>query len=135
MRLGRLGVGLVSFVLISTSAPTQERVSKIEPQAPTITITSRAVVVDVIVTDSSGKPVTGLGKDAFSVTEQGKPQTISFFEESGATARAEPVEMPRLPADTFTNFSPFPQPPAVNVLLLDSLNTRMESQSLCTARR
>ena len=37
--------------------------------------------------------------------------------------------MPKLPPDVFTNFSPYPPPPAVNVLLLDSLNTRMESQS------
>ena len=43
---------------------------------------------------------------------------------------AQPVEMPKLPPDVFTNFSPFPQPPAVNVLLLDSLNTRMEDQSV-----
>ena len=38
--------------------------------------------------------------------------------------------MPKLPPNTFTNLSPFPQPPAVNVLLLDSLNTRMENQSV-----
>ncbi len=43
---------------------------------------------------------------------------------------AQPVEMPKLPPDVFTNFSPYPQPPAVNVLLLDSLNTRMEGQSV-----
>jgi VWFA-related protein len=93
-------------------------------------IKSREVVVDVIVTDHAGKPVTGLKKDAFTVTEQGKPQTVSFFEETGIARAAQPVDMPKLPPDVFTNFSPFPQPPAVNVLLLDSLNTRMESQSV-----
>ena len=92
------------------------------------------MLVDVIVTDSSGKPVTGLPKDAFTVTEQGKLQTISFFEENGAALPAQPLEMPKLPADVFTNFSPFPQPPAVNVLLLDSLNTRMEDQSVVHSR-
>lgn len=97
--------------------------------ATTLRVTSRAVLVDVIVSDRGGKPVTGLFKDAFSVTEQGKPQAISFFEEHGDAPRARPVEMPKLSPDVFTNFSPFPQPPAVNVLLLDSLNTRMESQS------
>ncbi|MGC2615640.1 MAG: VWA domain-containing protein [Terracidiphilus sp.] len=95
-----------------------------------IHVESRAVLVDVIVTDSSGKPVTGLPKDAFTVTEQGKPQTISFFEENGTARPPQPVEMPKLPPDVFTNFSPYPQPPAVNVLLLDSLNTRMEDQSV-----
>jgi VWFA-related protein len=97
--------------------------------APSLQINSRAVLVDVIVTDRNGKPVTGLKKDAFTVTEQGKPQKISFFEENGLEKPAQPVELPKLPPDVFSNFSPFPQPPAVNVLLLDSLNTCMESQS------
>ncbi len=100
-----------------------------DDSATTLRVNSRAVLVDVIVSDSSGKPVTGLSRDAFSVTEQGKPQTISFFEENGNTPPAPPVAMPTMPPDIFTNFSPFPQPAAVNVLLLDSLNTRMENQS------
>ena len=95
----------------------------------TLHIESRAVLVDVIVTDQHGNPVTGLKQDAFSVTEQGKPQTVSFFEEHRAGQAAEPVEFPKLPPNVFTNFSPVPQPPAVTVLLLDSLNTRMENQS------
>jgi VWFA-related protein len=100
-----------------------------DESATTLRVNSRAVLVDVIVTDSSGKPVTGLSRDAFSVKEQGKPQTISFFEENGNTPPPRTVEMPKMPPDVFTNFSPFPQPPAVNVLLLDSLNTHMENQS------
>ena len=101
-----------------------------DESALTLRLNSRAVLVDVIVSDSSGKPVTGLSRDAFNVTEQGKPQAISFFEENGNTPQPRSVEMPKMPTDVFTNFSPFPQPPAVNVLLLDSLNTRMENQSI-----
>src|SRR5579862_6280110 len=81
--------------------------------ATTLRVNSRAVLVDVMVSDSSGKPVTGLSRDAFTVTEQGKPQAISFFEENGNTPPVTPVEIPRMPPDVFTNFSPFPQPPAV----------------------
>ncbi len=100
-----------------------------DESATTLRVNSKAVLVDVIVSDSSGKPITGLSRDAFTVTEQGKRQTISFFEENGNAPPARPVEMPTMPPDIFTNFSPFPQPPAVNVLLLDSLNTHMENQS------
>ena len=116
-------IGLAMPLLAQTAGP--------DANTPfsTLRTNSRAVLVDVIVTDSSGRPVRGLRKDGFTVTEQGKPQTISFFEEQGKAPAAQPVEMPKLPPDVFTNFSPFPQPPAVNVLLLDSLNTRMESQS------
>jgi VWFA-related protein len=97
-------------------------------QQPTLRVTSRNVVLDVIVTNN-GKPVTGLKKDAFTVTESGKPQTVSFFEENAPVPPPQSVQIPKMPTDVFTNFSPFPNPPAVNVLLLDSLNTTTENQS------
>jgi VWFA-related protein len=97
------------------------------PEA-TLHITSRAVLVDVLVTDRNGAPVKGLKQDSFSVNEQGKPQSVSFFEEHTGVP-GPPKEIPKLPPNVFSNFSPFPEPPAVNVLLLDSLNTRMQSQA------
>jgi VWFA-related protein len=116
-------IGLSVPLLAQTAAP------DVNTPASTLRINSRAVLVDVIVTDRSGKPVTGLKQDAFAVTEQGKPQTIGFFEEHTAAPEAAPQEMPKLPPNVFSNFSPNPQPPAVNVLLLDSLNTNMENES------
>ncbi len=101
----------------------------------TLHIDSRAVLVDVIVTDAHGNPVTGLKQDAFALTEQRKPQTISYFEEHHANeGQGQQAELPKLPPDVFTNFSPYPQPPAVTVLLLDSLNTRIENQSFVHAQ-
>jgi len=101
----------------------------------TLRINSRAVLVDVIVTDAHGNPVQGLKQGSFFVTEQGKPQEIGFFEEHHANEQtAEPVPAPKLPDGVFSNFSPYPQPPAVTVLLLDSLNTRMENQSFVHAQ-
>jgi VWFA-related protein len=44
--------------------------------------------LDVVVTDSKGKRVTGLTKDDFEVIEDGKPQTISNLSEIGRTANA-----------------------------------------------
>lgn len=114
-------VGLAAPLLAQTVTP--------DANTSTIQINSRAVLVDVVVTDKSGKPVTGLTQDAFAVTERGKPQTIGFFEEHTGAAAA-PKEMPKLPPDVFGNFSPYPQPAAVNVLLMDSLNTRIESQTV-----
>jgi VWFA-related protein len=97
----------------------------------TLRVNSRAVLVDVLVTDRSGTPVTGLKLDAFTVTERGKPQTISYFEEhNGAmkTEQAKKLEFPVLPPNVFSNFSPIASPPAVNILLLDALNTPMADQ-------
>lgn len=117
-----------SLLCQNSNPPTQAGETEVAA-AGTLRTTSRAVLLDVIVYDSHGNPVKGLDRDAFTVMEQGKQQSISFFEEHGAAVSAEPAEMPKLPPDTFSNFSPFPQPAAVNVLLLDSLNTRMENQS------
>ena len=50
---------------------------------PALQITSRAVLVDAIVTGKHGKPVMSLKRDEFTVTHQGKPQAITFFEENG----------------------------------------------------
>ena len=119
------------LILAASAAAFSAQNSSQEPAdvQTTLRVSSRAVVVDVVVTDQHGKPVTGLKQGDFSVTEQGRPQDIDFFEEHHASQSAAPVEMPKYPPNVFSNFSPFPQPPAVNVLLLDSLNTRMENQS------
>src|SRR5579864_1931376 len=47
----------------------------------TLRVNSREVLVDVLVTDKKGEPVRGLAQSAFTVKEQGKPQTVTFFEE------------------------------------------------------
>ena len=46
----------------------------------TFSTTTQLVVETVAVKDKSGKPVTGLTKENFTVTEDGMPQTIRFFE-------------------------------------------------------
>jgi VWFA-related protein len=57
-----------------------------EPSGPLTVIKSRSdlVLVPVVVKDKKGKHVAGLAKDAFQLEENGKPQTISLFEEAQA---------------------------------------------------
>jgi VWFA-related protein len=113
-----------------TSQPTPT-----EPEA-TLQINSRAVLVDVLVTDQNGRQVHGLKSDAFRLEERGKPQTIAFFEEHTNAQpgvprgpQGQPMSMPALPQNEYSNFSPFPEPPAVTVLLLDTLNTPLDGQN------
>lgn len=52
-----------------------------EPDAsPTFRSQSNLVVVNVFVRDKSGKPITGLKKTDFALTENGKPQEVAVFE-------------------------------------------------------
>jgi VWFA-related protein len=46
----------------------------------TLSVTSRLVVLDVVVVDRSGKPVTNLDRSLFSITEDKVPQTIRDFD-------------------------------------------------------
>ncbi len=48
--------------------------------AGTISVTSRLVVLDVVVVDLSGKPVTNLDRYRFTITEDKVPQTIRNFD-------------------------------------------------------
>ena len=47
---------------------------------PTFSTGTNLVVREVTVTDKSGKPIAGLTKNDFTVTEDGQPMTISFLE-------------------------------------------------------
>ena len=99
--------------------------------APTFRTTTREVVIDVVVTKNNGEPVTGLGKQDFALMEDGKPQSIDFFEERSITTPmpAATLTMPPMPAGMHTNVPPAPESDAVNVLLLDTLNTEPQQQA------
>jgi len=105
-----------------------------QPHTATLTVNARLVVLDVVVRDKTGKPVTDLTKDDFRVFEDGIPQPIRSFEPpalhalppSAAAATAkDTVFDPAQPA----NFGQS----AVTVLVLDQLNTHFADSSF--ARR
>jgi VWFA-related protein len=76
----------------------------------------------VVVTDHD-RPVKGLDRSRFHVFEDGHEQQIASFAESEPPASVPVVKAPELPADTYSNVPIYPESSAVNVLLLDALNT------------
>jgi VWFA-related protein len=129
----RTSLPLLAAILVSAVPLVAQNNTQDNAQDPetTFRVNSRAVLVDVVVTDRDGNPVAGLDKDAFTVTEQGAPQPLTYFEEHhGLTPeQTRALQFPQLPPDVFSNFSPIGQPPAVNILLLDALNTPMADQA------
>lgn len=117
---------LVISAIFSQTAVSQET----ESPVTTLHADARSVVVDVIVTGKDGKAVTGLTRQDFEIFEDGKPQTVTFFEQhAGVGAGEAPVQPPPpLPPNTFTNVPAAPATDSVNVLFLDALNTNMKDQ-------
>lgn len=91
-----------------------------EPATPIFRVQSRLVLLDVVVTDAKGDPVTGLKREDFQVFEDKQPQRISSFEPPAAHDLPPPVRpgAPFNPDDTQS----YGQSP-VTVLVLDELNT------------
>src|SRR5271157_423131 len=93
----------------------------------------RQVLFDVVVTDGKNRPVPGLTREDFSVTEDGALQQILSFEahiSAGEPAvRADPpLDFSKLPANTFLNLSRAREDLPLNVILYDVLNTPISDQ-------
>jgi VWFA-related protein len=88
----------------------------------------RLVLLDVVVVNGKGEVVTGLQKGDFEVLEDGKPQTISTFEEHRGAPPAQ-ITLPPMPPHVYTNFPLTRTADSVNVVLLDALNTPTVDQA------
>ena len=98
-------------------------------QLPTIQASARAVLLDVVVTDSKGHPVTGLKASDFHLEEDGQPQTIASFEEHHPGTVIATAPTPALPPNTFSNaHAAAPASDASVVILLDALDTPVPAQ-------
>ena len=136
-------LGLVTLLLATPANPraqTTPPATNSSPTTPTGTpntvlpvlrSNTNLVLVDVVVTDH-GNTVYGLDRSRFHVLEDGREQPITTFDErrptaSSVAASASQVQS-ALPPNTYTNASPYPPSSAVNVLLLDALNTSLANQ-------
>jgi VWFA-related protein len=106
-----------------------------EPDASVMSIkrTVRRVIVDVVVTDSTQKPVSGLDQHDFSITEDGKPQQVLSFSSHNLDPDFTPPKLPPMPPNTFVNIPSAPERGPLYVVLLDLVNTEMVDQPI--ARR
>jgi hypothetical protein len=70
----------ISLRLASSVAVVSGLLAQTSTQAPAqIKVTTRLVLLNVLVHDRSGRPVGDLSKTDFAVTDAGRPQTISLF--------------------------------------------------------
>lgn len=127
-------LALCPILTLAAAAYGQPATTVSPKSAGTFTTTSRNVVLDVIVTDSTGKPIHGLKAHDFTILENGTPQHVRGFDEHRTDAEPTKTVVPvKLPADTYTNYVTSSEPGAFNIILFDSLNT--DRMSLTSARQ
>jgi VWFA-related protein len=117
----------------ASNPPQQPRAARTKENPGVVRVTTHLVQVSVVVHDSHGNPVTGLSREDFILTDQGKLQTIELFdsEASQPQAASPAAAQPTLPPNTFTNRAGpgAGVPTSVTVLLFDQLNTSFKDQA------
>jgi len=128
---------LTLATLASAQSPQPSQSANLQSRSPeptqptTIRTKAKLVIVDVTVSDKNGDPLHNLKKEDFTVLENGTAQTVNAFEEHVALSAGDAVKfppLPQMPPGVFTNITPAPVNSAVNILLIDSLNTSTEDQ-------
>jgi VWFA-related protein len=122
-----LGFALLSVPLLSQTAAQDDSGRQV------FKTNAQIVVLDVVVTGKNDRPVPGLHKEDFLVSEDGHPQTITYFEEETGAPPLQ-ANLPALPPNVFSNIPRVKQSNTVTVLLLDTLNTPSADQSRVRAQ-
>lgn len=117
----------------AAQVPKPQQQQPVYESASVLKAVTRLVVVDVVATDKKGEPVTGLNESDFSIAEDGKEQAIKAFsfQQAGhqnAAAAPAPVKE-KLPSNIYTNIPSYRPDGALNVILLDALNTNSLNQA------
>ena len=109
MKQWSLSIGLITLgALVCLPALTQQPTAPAPasaPQAPTAKTAAEEVMLDLIVRDKKGKPVTDLKPEDLTITDNGAAQTLTSFRlvrgseaisQTGATTALDPLRQLRL---------------------------------------
>jgi VWFA-related protein len=125
----RVRIALTSALVLNLAAgPGVLSAQQTPAEIPGITIrtSTRLVVVDVVVTDKKGQPITGLKAEDFTVEENGKKQKIASFTPPGASRSGPQTPPPGI----LSNHPEFLKPAGVpTVLVLDAANSSFKDQA------
>lgn len=128
MSCSKTKIILMSLLAVIMAVPSVLRAQEATSEIPSVTIraNTRLVLVDVVVTDKKGQPITGLKAEDFTVEENGKKQKIATFSPPGADQKAPQP----LPAGLLTNRPEYLKPAGIpTVLLLDAANSHFLDQA------
>jgi VWFA-related protein len=108
----------------NSQAPNRDQTKEVYDSSTVLRATTRLVLVDVVARNDKGEPVTALTADDFTVLENGKRQKIRVF--SFQQPQAVAGTLLPLPPNVFTNVPRYKRNSALNVILMDGMNTSFE---------
>jgi VWFA-related protein len=111
--------------------PTSQPPTNQTGNATVLRVQTRLVVVDVVALDHKGVPVTDLKAEDFTLREENTDQkirTFSFQQGIQPQAAAATLVAATLPPNRITNMPRFKTNSALNILLLDGINTSNTNQ-------
>jgi VWFA-related protein len=120
--------GQTTLVITGQQASTDDQIS--ESGDLVFRQSVRRVIVDVVVSDANGKPVSGLSAGDFSIAEDGKPERVRSFDvhDFDSVSDSLPEHPAFLPTNTFVNVPSGPERGPLYVLLVDLLNMEVGDQ-------
>ena len=137
----RAAIGFAMMMMVSLVALSQDKSSASIPSSQTpqpqttgsgpaavLKVTTRLVVVDVVARTHKGEFVTDLKPENFTLMEDGKQQEIRTFSFQHPSEGNRP-KVASLPAGVFTNELGYRPTGALNVILLDALNSNLPDQT------
>ena len=124
-------IAIASMLVMNLAAsPMLVGAQEAPSEIPTVTLrtNTRLVLVDVVVTDKKGQPVSGLKAENFTVDENGKKQKITVFVAPGTPSA---IKLAPTPAGILSNHpeNVGPASGVPTVLLLDVCNSPFKDQS------
>src|SRR3989441_8690542 len=136
-------VGLVCFCFLYLGLPLEPQSASQKGNGPNgpngddqavLRVSTRLVEVSVVVENRKGEPVRDLGRDDFTVLDDGRQQQISVFSVESEQRPSSPLRP--LPPNTFSNRLEYHPgtPTSVTVILLDGLNTHFDDQVYARAQ-
>ena len=134
-----MGFAASCFALQNPPAQTQDAKDPQTAAAPAqqpsyetstvLKVKTRLVVVDVVARDSKGAPVTDLKQGDFTIVEDGKEQKVRIFNfQQPETSPMGAAPAPANPGNIVDNLPHFKPGRALNIILMDSLNTSRINQ-------
>ena len=117
-----------SLIFAWAVGPIPARAQDASANVPSMTIrtNSRLVMVDVVVTDKKGQPITGLKAEDFTLEENGKKQKVSIFVPPG-TNKLTPTPAPPGILSNHPESVGSAEPPLV--LIIDATNSLFTQQA------